>query len=188
MGAVGDVDGPTEATLQFLRERRAHFRREGGSIRFPPYSRAQEREWVEEARRYFDDIKRLEKSRQTERLRWGHKSLIVAVQQALCLVAVLRGELVAALSYTVRKECIWSGYLGSRQADIAQKGGTALELALATVAVKAGVGIRGTYVPAAVRSYHLLIGRRVDQPAVRDSEWTAEDCRLIVEECGAVLD
>jgi len=126
----------------------------------------------------------LDKALLTRRLRWGLTSMWMALRQSLCLVALRRGEPVAALSYTIRRTDIRTAFLGSRQAEAAAKGGTALEVALAVLAVRDKISVTGTYTPAEARPYHVLIGRRLDEPAPGDSSWTVEDCRLIVKKCG----
>jgi hypothetical protein len=102
-----------------------------------------------------------------------------AIENPLCLVAVCGGEVVAALDFGVQPDHVEAGMLGSRQT--VRGAALALELALAEEAADRGIAVRGEYRPAA-RGFHESIGRRLDlESGRRTSEWTADDCRFIVE-------
>jgi hypothetical protein len=178
-------EGSTESTITFLCDRLRYFRRSGGHIEFPPHRASDVQIWVEQAERFRRRFNDLPPADQTARLQSGLVDLYLALRSSICLVAILNAEVVAAISYTFKRTHILTGFIGSQQSDKAKKGGTALEVALATLAAVDRIGVRGSYNPPDARSYHVLIGRRLDKPAQGDSEWTADDCQRVAKRCGA---
>jgi hypothetical protein len=132
--------------------------------------------------RYMEHFAALPPAAQTRRLQTGLSYMWAALLDPQYMVALVDDELAAALSWVTTPELLESRLVGSRGESGARGAGHALEFELVAEAVSKGVGIRGTYpVYGGARSFHERLGRRLDQSGLRSTEWTADDCRLILE-------
>ncbi len=114
-----------------------------------------------------------------QEVREGLLLMAGAIQARSCLIAVHEGEVVAALGFEVLPDHVSAGDLGSRQ--IVYGASWAVELALVEEAARRRLPVRGTYWRPK-RAYHLGLCRRLDlRPQPQSSDWTADDCRAILE-------
>lgn len=156
------------------------FRNRGGTVRLPPHSLERRRQWIAAAKEARESWDYLPVVQRTERLRSGLAFIWAAVRYPRCIVALLGGELVAALSFDIEPDHIEVHVAGSRQTDYARGAGTAIEFALAVEAVRRGLRVHSTYT-ADARNFHLRLGRRLDfVPGENSSEWSMEDCAFLV--------
>ena len=170
---------PTPAVIlemaNFIQEFRAH----GGSIRMPPHRINQRRAWISEAQHHRESWDELPPRQRTDQLRRGLSFMWASLKCPRCIVALVDVELVAALSYRIHPDVVEPKVVGSRQIENARGAGTALEFALAEEAGRRGIGVHGEYAWYA-RNFHVRIGRRLDIRGNQTSDWTSEDCRLLV--------
>ncbi len=96
-----------------------------------------------------------------------------------CFVALRDDAVVGALGFVLKENHVGGTMLGTRQST---KGAAfALLFALAREAYHRDLPVLAIYVGPDAKSFHVRIGRRLDEKHKASSEWFVDDCRYIVD-------
>jgi hypothetical protein len=133
-------------------------------------------QWTAEALQHLNDVVY---EHETSEVIQGATLMHEALEELpWCFVAILNGELVGAVGFVVRPDRVGGTAIGTKQGTSGAS--WALQYEVARVAYDHGLHVIGYYTGPHARTYHLRIGRRLDESGTHSSEWTVEDCRDLV--------